>query len=179
MRLDAFREMVIRVRRVVCLVLGLVAVGFFAPAAARTAPSQVIAVAHGVVTAQNSEYIDLGAAGPSVGDLRTYYLPLTMPKSTKTIGYLTGTLTTVAVDRPSPGMELRTSDLVFVIGGPSNQLVVGGVAAYAQAASTVSTLSVVTRPIVGGSGRYAGARGWCVSTHFADNTWTHVFHVMR
>lgn len=162
-----------------CLVLGLAAVGFFAPAVARTSPAQVITVAHGAVTAQNSEYIDLGTPGPSVGDMRTYYIPLTQPKSSRPIGYLTGTLTTVAVDRPSPGMELRTSDLVFVIGNASNQIVVGGVAAYAQTAPSVATSSVVTRPVVGGSGRFAGARGWCVSTHYEDNTWTHVFHLMR
>ena len=25
--------------------------------------------------------------------------------------------------------------------------------------------------------QYAGARGWCVSTHLEDGTWTHVFHL--
>lgn len=148
------------------------------PSAGRTAAAQIVTVAHGPVTAQNSQYIDLGEPGPSVGDMRTYYLPLTQPKSTKSVGYLTGTLTTVALDKPSPGMELRTSNLVFVIGKPADQIVVGGVAAYASAASSISTESVVTRPVIGGSGKYAGARGWCVSTHFADNTWTHVFHLL-
>jgi hypothetical protein len=37
--------------------------------------------------------------------------------------------------------------------------------------------SVVTRPVIGGSGKYGGARGWCVTTHQADDTWTHVFHI--
>jgi len=171
--------MVALVRRLASLVLVLAAVGVFTPAVAQTSSTQVITVAHGAVTAQNSQYIDLGAPGPSVGDMRTYYIPLTQPKSTKAIGYLTGTLTTVATDRPSAGMELRTSDLVFVIGRASDQIVVGGVAGYAQTAPTVATRSVVTRPIIGGSGKFAGARGWCVSTHFDDNTWTHEFHLMH
>lgn len=137
----------------------------------------VIRVAHGPVTVRNSQYIDAPPAGPSVGDVRTYYLQLTRPGSSRGIGYLTGTLTTTATGRPRPGMELRTANLVFVLGRPANQLVVGGVAAYAQAASVLAKKSVVTRPVIGGSGKYAGARGWCVSTHLANNTWTHVFHL--
>ena len=164
-------------RRVALLVVALVAVGVFAPASALTSSTKVITVAHGAVTTQNSEYVDLGTPGPSVGDIRTYYIPLTDPKSHKSVGFLTGTLTTVAVDRPAAGMELRTSDLVFVIGKMDDQIVVGGVAVYAQTAPSIATKSVVTRPVVGGSGKYAGARGWVVSTHFADNTWTHVFHL--
>lgn len=165
------------VRRIALVVVALTAVGAFTPGIARTSSTKVITVAHGAVTAQNSQYIDLGTPGPSVGDMRTYYIPLTDPKSGKSIGFLTGTLTTVAVERPAAGVELRTADLVFVVGKISDQIVVGGVAAYAQSASSVATTSVVTRPVIGGSGKYAGARGWVVSTHFADNTWTHVFHL--
>ena len=160
------------------MVVALAALAVYVPAAARTSSApQVITVAHGPVTALNSQYIDLGTPGPSVGDVRTYYLPLTQPKSGKPIGYLTGTLTTVAVGRPAVGMELRTSNLVFVIGRASDQIVVGGVAAYAEAAPAVAVRSVVTRPVIGGSGKYAGARGWVLTTHYADNTWTHEFHL--
>ena len=137
----------------------------------------VLRVAHGPVTAANSQYIDAAPTGPSVGDLRTYYLPLTRRGSHRPIGYLTGTLTTVAMEKPTAGMELRTANLVFVVGHPADQLVVGGVSAYAQTIHTISRRSVVKRPVLGGSGRYAGARGWCVSTHRANGTWTHVFHV--
>jgi hypothetical protein len=137
----------------------------------------VLRVAHGPVTTSNSQYIDAAPSGSSPGDVRTYYLPLTRPGSTREIGYLTGTLTTTATDRPDSGMELRTADLVFVVGSAENQIVVGGVGAYARTASTLSKRTVTTRPVVGGSGAYAGARGWCVSTHLADDTWTHVFHV--
>jgi hypothetical protein len=138
----------------------------------------VIRVAHGPVTARNSHYIDAPPPGPSVGDVRTYYLPLTRPGSSRQIGYLTGTLTTTATGIPRPGMELRTANLVFVLGRAANQLVVGGVAAYAESAPVLAKKSVVTRPVIGGSGKYAGARGWCVTTHLANNTWTHVFHLI-
>ena len=152
-----------------------------AVATANAGPTQlsrvVVRVAHGPVTAGNSQYIDAGVPGPSVGDLRTYYLPLTRPGSSRRVGYLTGTLTTTATGRPRAGMELRTANLVFVVRRAANQLVLGGVAAYAQSAPVLAKRSVVTRPVIGGSGRYAGARGWCVTTHLANGTWTHVFHL--
>jgi hypothetical protein len=138
----------------------------------------VVRVAHGPVTTSNSQYIDTVPSGPSVGDLRTYYLPLTRPGSSRRIGYLTGTLTTTAMDKPAAGMELRTANLVFVVGRVANQIVVGGVSAYAQSAPTVARRSVVTRPVLGGSGKYAAARGWCVTTHHENDTWTHVFHLV-
>jgi hypothetical protein len=152
--------------------------GAVATAVRTRAIRTVIRVAHGPVTPRDSQYIDAPPAGPSVGDVRTYYLPLTRPGGSRRIGYLTGTLTTTATGRPKPGMELRTANLVFVLGRSANQLVVGGVAAYAQSAPVLAKKSVVTRPVVGGSGRYAGARGWCVSTHLANNAWTHVFHLV-
>ena len=96
---------------------------------------------------------------------------------TPRIGYLTGALTTVAVDKPTADIELRTANLVFVVGRAADQIVVGGVSAYAQKTPTISKRSVVTRPVIGGSGKYAGARGSCVTTHRSNGTWTHVFHV--
>ena len=129
------------------------------------------------MTPADTQYVDAPPTGPSAGDVRTYYLPLTKPGGAVEIGYLTGTLTTTATDRPSAGMELRTANLVFVIGRAGDQVVVGGVSAYAQTAPTIAKRSVAVRPVIGGSGKYAGARGWCVSTHHADGTWTHVFYL--
>src|SRR5262249_1923200 len=57
-----------------------------APAGRTRATRVVIRVAHGPVTARNSQYIDAPPAGPSVGDVRTYYLPLTRPGSSRKIG---------------------------------------------------------------------------------------------
>jgi hypothetical protein len=174
------RGLRVRVPIVLAALLAALA-GLSAPAAGGGAPptprSMVVAVAHGPVTADNSQYTDAGPAGPSVADLRTYFLPLTRPGGTARIGYLTGTLLTTATDQPKARVELRTANLVFVVGEAADQLVVGGVSAYAQTAPTLSKKSVTTRPVIGGSGKYAGARGWCVSTHFANDTWTHVFHI--
>lgn len=136
---------------------------------------KVITVLHGPTDASNSQQIDLGAPGHSVGDMLTVYIPFTAGKQA---GHLTGSLTTVAVDKPSVGQDVRTSNLVFVFGAEANQIVVGGQAVYEISQPTLSIGVVTIRPIVGGSGKYNGARGYVESTHLADNTWTHVIHLI-
>lgn len=37
--------------------------------------------------------------------------------------------------------------------------------------------SSAVRVIAGGSGRFAGARGWVESIHLDDGSWQHVFHI--
>lgn len=135
---------------------------------------EVVRVAHPAITAT---VIDVGPTGASAGDLRTYWTKLTAPGRPARIGFMSGSLLTTAVNKPRSGYELRTAALVFTIGRAANQLEVGGIASYRQQAATVSRDESVIRPVVGGSGRYAGATGWCRSTHKADNTWRHTFHL--
>ncbi len=157
-------------RRIAVLLFGsLLLLGVCGPAPA--SPLQVVKVAHGPVTAQ-VDPVTPGTATP--GDLRTFYTSLTKPDKKKAIGFMTGSLLTTAVE---DGKELRTADLVFSIDKPENQLIVGGVAVYEQQAPTVAQRTTVIRPVVGGSGRYAGARGWCRSVHKKDGTWRHTFHI--
>ncbi len=142
--------------------------------AASAETHEVVRVAHPAVTAS---VIDVGPVGSSPGDLRTYWTTLTKPGTVAAIGSMSGSLLTTAVDKPRAGYELRTAALVFTIGAAANQLEVGGIAKYRRQAPTVSRSESVIRPVVGGSGRYAGATGWCRSTHKADNTWRHTFHL--
>src|SRR4051812_47556370 len=162
---------------VLTVLAAAVALGVSGTAAEATPHAGVISVATGPITAANSHYLDVPPTGASLDDTRTYFLPITHPGSSTAIGYMTGTTTTVAVDEPSAGMELRTANLVFVIGAAANQIVVGGVGIYPAGAPALAVKSVTVRPVIGGSGVYAGARGWCVTTHLANDTWTHVFHV--
>ncbi|HNE87833.1 MAG TPA: hypothetical protein PKL68_00960 [Actinomycetota bacterium] len=134
----------------------------------------VIKVAHPAVTA-NLNPVTPGTASP--GDLRTFYAKLTKPGKSTRIGFMTGSLLTTEVGVPSAGKEYRTADLVFSIGKARNQLIVGGVAVYQQQAPTVAERTSVVRPVIGGSGKYDGARGWCESIHRKDGTWRHTFHV--
>ena len=160
-------------RRPALALLGTVlALSLAGPASAD--PVTVVKVAHGPVSAQVDP---VTPATASPGDVRLFYSTLTKPGKKKAIGFLTGSLLTTAVDEPAVGKELRTADLVFTIGQAQDQLVVGGVAVYDQQASTVARKTSVIRPVVGGSGKYDGARGWCRSVHRKDDSWRHTFHL--
>jgi hypothetical protein len=142
------------------------------PAAPALAEEVTVKLDHGPVTA-TLDPVTPGVSSP--GDLRLYYVGLTKPGKTKVIGFLTGSLMTTAVGKPAAGKEYRAADLVFSVG--ESQLVIGGVAVYDQQAATVAKKTSVIRPVLGGSGKYAGAHGWAKSTRFKDNTWRHTFHI--
>ena len=88
------------------------------------------------------------------------------PASLATTGMVTGTTD-----------EYRDTHLVFTFASPADELIVEGVATYPGANSVLKPATTVNRAVIGGSGAYAGATGWCDSTHNADGTWTHVFHI--
>ena len=163
-----------RPTRLLLLVL-VTALALAAAPAALAAKATVVRVAHGPITLT---YIDEGAAGPSVGDQRVGAVGLTRPGTTTRIGSLQAQLVTTQENRPSRGKELRIGTLIFTIGDLDNQIDVQGVAIYALSAPTIATTTSTIRPITGGTGRYVGASGWCVSTHLKNGTWLHEFHLL-
>ena len=114
-----------------------------------------------------------------MGDRRLGAIGITAPGGDRRIGSLQAELVTTQSQRPAAGKEIRIGTLIFTIGNLSNQIVVQGIAVYALTAPTIATSSSTTRPITGGSGRYRGATGWCVSTHLKDGSWRHVFHLLK
>ncbi|MEI2784180.1 MAG: hypothetical protein V9E82_00515 [Candidatus Nanopelagicales bacterium] len=154
------------------LTIPLTAAMITASATPALAEEFTVKLAHGPITATLNP-VTPGTASP--GDMRLFYIDLTRPGKQKVVGFLTGSLLTTAVARPVPGKEYRAADLIFTVG--DSQLVLGGVAVYDQNAPTVSKRSSVIRPVIGGTGMYAGAHGWAKSTRFKDNTWRHTFHV--
>lgn len=158
------------------MIIGIAAAAALVPlgGAAHADTDRVVRLAHGPITAT---LIDGGLPGNSAGDLRTYHIRLTKPGESRRIGFMSGSLLTTAVDEPRIGWDQRTANLVFTVRAAPHQLVVGGVAAYRQKAATLSRRESVIRPVIGGSGRFDGAKGWCESIHRANNTWRHVFHI--
>jgi quercetin dioxygenase-like cupin family protein len=116
--------------------------------------------------------------GHQPGDLRVTSLPIA-DVSGATVGRLDSTLTTVGIDVPNVGDEVRISTLIFSFGDGSDQVVVNGTALYPKAAPTIASSTSVVRPITGGSGMYAGVGGWAETEHLADGTWRHTFHFDR
>jgi hypothetical protein len=130
-----------------------------------------LTVTHGPV---KLVYTDAAPAGPSVGD--SYSANVRAKGPGGEAARVVGALTTVAEDTPAKGKEIRTTNLVFIFSNPNDQLQIGGASVYAKTAPTRPKASTTVRPILGGSGKYAGATGWCVTVHYVDGHWTHTFH---
>ena len=84
------------------------------------------------------------------------------------------------------GAAACMSVLVFSFGqgtgtlsGLADQLIVSGSGFYAGSQDTVSAGTVLVRPITGGTGRFAGARGWADSEHLGNDSWRHTFHFLK
>ena len=118
----------------------------------------------------------IAVSGTGIGAVRTFFIPIAVNGKAANDQYLAGTLTTLDTAMPG-GQELRTSNLTYVFGAEKDQMVVGGVSLYPPAGATLAAGPTTIRPVVGGSGKYSGARGQVVSTNMGANGWTHVFKV--
>ena len=146
-------------------VLVIAAVAFIA----NQRPLTTVTVTHAVVTPTST-------IGTGVGTVRTFFIPVNVDGVDADNQYLSGTLTTLS-DSVNGDDELRSANLVFVFGDEANQLVVGGISLYPPAGSTIAVGAETVRPVVGGSGIYAGATGEAISTNLGDEGWSHVFHI--
>jgi quercetin dioxygenase-like cupin family protein len=153
--------------------LALVAIAPSALARGRGALGQTFTVTHDAV---QTTLTNPGSDGHQLGDLRVTSIPVAVDGSSA-VGQLDSTLTTVGIDQPNPGDEVRISVLIFSFNDYADQLVVNGTAAYPKAGSTLAAGTVVTRPITGGTGAFAGATGWAESEHLEDGSWRHTFHL--
>jgi hypothetical protein len=88
-------------------------------------------------------------------------------------------MVTIGVDEPGQGSEIRITEIVLTFLREQDQIVVTGTGVYPAAGAVLAEDTTTLRPVVGGSGAYSGASGWCASTHLADGTWRHVFHLER
>lgn len=140
-----------------------------APAQAAPRESVTVRVYHQAVS-------PITVTGSGIGTVRTFFVPLAVNGRAADDQYLTGTLTTLAQGLPG-GQEIRGSNLTFVLGSEADQIVVGGISYYPSAGATLAPGQKSTRPVLGGSGAYAGARGEVISTNLGANGWTHVFRL--
>jgi hypothetical protein len=116
--------------------------------------------------------------GSGLGTVRTWFSPIAVDGVSAPGQLMTGTITTVAIDAAA-GIEWRTANLVFVVGEQADQLVVGGMWTYPAAGATITADTTTVRPVVGGSGTYASAKGYVVTTNMGATGWSYVFHLTR
>jgi hypothetical protein len=133
-----------------------------------------LTVTHGPVP--KAIYIDLGAAGDSVGDQR--FWQFNGQTTDKQVVITDWVMTTTGRGTLVKGMESRLTNAVFSFGQlAKDTILLQGIGLYPMAGSTLKSDAVLQRSVIGGTGKYAGAIGTVTSTHFPDNTWQHVFNL--
>jgi hypothetical protein len=90
----------------------------------------------------------------------------------------TKTLVKLATDA-NPNLEQRTTLLSFTFGDRQDQIIVLGVVDYSPTGAEFNPGQPVVRAILGGTGKYMGARGQLASTRNADGSYTQVFTLLK
>jgi hypothetical protein len=147
-----------------------------ASAALTGTPSSSAATAHPQslhiqVTNDQPNTLDFPPVGKSPGDLYIVSGTILAPGKTTAIGRLRGTQTDIAIEN---GMETVSGLLTYEI-GTGNELVIGGLATYPITGTGLTTGTPFVRPVLGGTGRYAGARGVATTTHLSNGLYDVVF----
>ena len=153
----------------VALLAGLLTVPLTSAHAADRTRTEVVRIYHEAVSPTN-------VTGTGIGTVRTFFIPMAVNGKPADDQYLVGTLTTLTDVMPN-GNELRASNLTFVIGSEDDQIVLGGVSYYPPAGATLAPGTKTVRPVLGGSGKYEGARGQATSVNLGASGWTHTLRL--
>ncbi len=133
-----------------------------------------ITVTHGKTP--DPTYLDFGVVGDSIGDQRIWEFGGTTTENESVV--MDWVMTTTGQTVGTEGTENRMTSAVFSFGsGTSDRILVQGIGAYPATGSTVKLDTRLERAIIGGTGKYAGARGTVLTTHLEDGTWQHVFSI--
>lgn len=157
-----------------------------APSGAVTLPGGVRVIVKPVFhVAVKTQLVSRDSDGHQLGDLRVLPALELYDADGLTIGHLNAMLVTTSVDYPVSGDEVRIGRLDFILerdadspAGGGDQVVVSGSGYYPGDQSTIAVGAILLRPIIGGSGAYAGATGWAESDHLEDGSWRHTLHII-
>jgi len=130
--------------------------------------------------APKMKLLDLGEPGNSPGDVYHFFAPLHSSPGGPVIGEVFGskTLVKLATDA-NPNCEQRTTLLRFTFSDRQDQIIALGVADYAPTVGEFDPSQPRARAILGGTGKYMGARGQLTSTRNADGSYTQVFTLLK
>src|SRR5262245_38915907 len=124
--------------------------------------------------------LDLGAPGNSLGDVYHFSAPLHSERGGPVTGELIGSKTLVKVaTEANPNLERRATLMFFTFADGKDQIVAFGAADYSPSAPEFKAGQAVVRPVLGGTGKYMGARGQVTSTRNADGSYTQVFTLLK
>ena len=134
----------------------------------------------GYEDAPKMSLLDLGAPGNSLGDVYHFSAPLHSERGGPVTGEVIGSksLVKVATDA-NPNLERRATLLFFNFADGKDQIIAFGAADYTPSAPEFDAGQPVTRPVLGGTGKYMGARGQVTSTRNADGSYMQVFTLLK
>ncbi len=124
--------------------------------------------------------LDLGAPGNSLGDVYHFSAALHSKPGGPATGELIGSKTLVKVaTEANPSLERRATLMFFTFADRKDQIIAFGVADYSPSAPEFEAGQPAVRAILGGTGKYMGARGEVTSTRNADSSYTQVFTLLK
>ena len=124
--------------------------------------------------------LDLGAPGNSLGDVYHFVAPLHSSPGGPVTGELIGSKTLVKVPtEANPNLERRATLMFFSFADRKDQIIAFGVADYSPSKPEFEPDHSAVRAVLGGTGKYMGARGQVTSTRKADGSYTQVFTLLK
>lgn len=124
--------------------------------------------------------LDLGAPGNSLGDVYHFVASLHSSPGGPVTGELIGSKTLVKVPtEANPNLERRATLMFFTFDDNKDQIIAFGVADYSPTKPEFEPSNSAVRAIIGGTGKYMGARGQVTSTRNADGSYAQVFTLLK
>jgi hypothetical protein len=124
--------------------------------------------------------LDLGAPGNSLGDVYHFSAALHSERGGPVTGELIGSKTLVKLPTDTdPKLERRATLMFFTFAEGRDQIIAFGAADYSPSTPEFEAGKSAARPVLGGTGKYLGARGQVTSTRNADGSYTQVFTLLR
>jgi hypothetical protein len=124
--------------------------------------------------------LDHGPPGRSPGDVHHFFAPLHSRPGGPVTGEVFGTKTLVKLATDAnPNLEQRATVLSFTFGDRQDQIIVLGVVDYSPTGAEFNPSQPVVRAVLGGTGKYMGARGQLTSTRNADGSYTQAFTLLK
>ena len=124
--------------------------------------------------------LDLGAPGNSLGDVYHFSAALHSERGGPVTGELIGSKTLVKLPTDAnPNQERRATLMFFTFAEGKDQIIAFGAADYSPSTPEFDADKPVVRPVLGGTGKYMGARGQVTSMRSSDGSYTQVFTLLR
>lgn len=121
----------------------------------------------------HTETLDFPPLGKSPGDLYVFDATIVKPGGRTVIGRVRGTQTAIRIE----GRAETVQSLITYEVGRGNQIVIGGLSSYPLIGTGLIKGRKYERPVLGGSGTYAGARGTLTSRYLGGGRYDQIFRL--